>query len=126
MSMSKTLLIVEDEFSLQKLYQQSFQDDGYQVVLARNGVEAIEKIQSGEKIDLAIFDIRMDKMDGLEAMGRINQMGLTFPMIINTAYPEYRQDFKSWAAQAFFIKSGDLTELKQKVKELLGDAGTNG
>lgn len=124
--MSKTLLIVEDEFSLQKLYQQSFQDDGYTVIMAKNGVEAIERIKQGDAIDLAIFDIRMDKMDGLEAMGRIKQMDVHFPMIINTAYPEYRQDFKSWAAQAFFIKSGDLTELKQKVKELLEGAGANG
>lgn len=124
--MNKTLLIVEDEYSLQKLYQQSFQDDGYTVIMAKNGTEALEKIQGTDGIDLAIFDIRMDKMDGLEAMGRIKQMGVNFPMIINTAYPEYRQDFKSWAAQAFFIKSGDLTELKQKVKELLEGARTNG
>lgn len=124
--MSKVLLIVEDEYSLQKLYQQSFQDDGYTVVMAKNGVEAIDKISATPQIDLAIFDIRMDKMDGLETMGRIKQMGVNFPMIINTAYPEYRQDFKSWAAQAFFIKSGDLTELKQKVRELLEVAQTNG
>ena len=94
-------------------------------LLAKNGVEALQLIESEEHIDLGIFDIRMDRMDGLETMGRIKQKDISFPMIINTAYPEYRQDFKSWAANAFFIKSGDLTELKEKVKELLENAPAN-
>ena len=40
--MNKTILIVEDEFSLQKLYEQSFKDEGYKVLIAKNGAEALE------------------------------------------------------------------------------------
>jgi DNA-binding NarL/FixJ family response regulator len=41
------------------------------------------------------------------------------PVILNTAYPQYRDNFMSWGAEAFVIKSSDLTELNQKIREVL-------
>jgi DNA-binding response OmpR family regulator len=70
--------------------------------------------------DLIILDIIMPVMDGVEALGRIVGKDGKIPIILNTSYPEYRQDFMSWAADTYIIKSADLRELKARICELLG------
>jgi hypothetical protein len=45
-------------------------------------------------------------------------------VILNTAYSVYKDNFMTWAADAYIIKSSDLTELKEKIKELLSQEAT--
>ena len=116
--MKKKILIVEDEEGLRLLYEEELKIEGYEVITANNGKEAIQKLE-GEKPDLIILDIVMPVMDGLEALGQIVRKERKIPIILNTSYPGYRQDFISWAADAYVTKSTDLGELKKKVKELL-------
>ena len=115
--MSKKILVVEDEEGLRLLYQEELETEGYQVITAQNGREAIQKLE--EKPDLIVLDIVMPVMDGMEALGRILGRERRVPIILNTSYPGYREDFMSWAADAYVTKSIDLTELKTKIKELL-------
>ena len=114
----ETLLVVDDEAHQRMLYQEELSDEGYQIILARNGKEAVEKIL---KIvpDLIVLDIRMPVMDGLEALGKIIGKKRTIPIIIHSAYSSYKDDFMSWAADDFVVKSADLTELKRKIRGLL-------
>jgi CheY-like chemotaxis protein len=116
--MKKKILIVEDEEGLRLLYEEELRVEGYEVITAQNGREAIQKLEE-EKPDLIILDIVMPVMDGLEALGRIVGKERKIPIILNTSYPGYRQDFISWAADAYVTKSTDLDELKNKVRELL-------
>jgi two-component system response regulator (stage 0 sporulation protein F) len=116
--MKKKILIVEDEEGLRLLYEEELKAEGYEVITAQNGREAIQKLEEG-KPDLIILDIVMPVMDGLEALGRMVGKERKIPIILNTSYPGYRQDFISWAADAYVTKSTDLGELKNKVKELL-------
>jgi two-component system response regulator (stage 0 sporulation protein F) len=58
-------------------------------------------------------------MDGLEALPRILGLKQHVKVIINSAYAQYKESFMSWAADAYVVKSSDLSELKQKIKELL-------
>ena len=116
--MSKKILVVEDEESLRLLYEEELKAEGYDVLTARNGREAIRQLEAG-KPDLIILDIVMPVMDGMEALGRIVSQERKIPVILNTSYSGYRQDFMSWAADAYVAKSHDLTELKKKVGELL-------
>jgi two-component system response regulator (stage 0 sporulation protein F) len=118
MGMKKKILIVEDEEGLRLLYEEELKAEGYEVLTAGNGKEAIQKLEEG-KPDLIILDIVMPVMDGLEALGRIVGKERKIPIILHTSYPGYRQDFISWAADAYVTKSTDLDELKKKVKELL-------
>ena len=74
---------------------------------------------ASEALDLVILDIRMPGMDGLEALPRILGIKEGLPVIMNTAYSQYQDSFMSWAADAYVVKSSDLTELKEKVKELV-------
>ena len=115
--MDKKILVVEDEEGLRLLYQEELESEGYQVITAQNGREAIQKLE--ERPDLIVLDIVMPVMDGMEALGRILGRERRVPIILNTSYPGYREDFMSWAADAYVTKSMDLTELKTKIKELL-------
>ena len=116
--MKKKILVVEDEEGLRLLYKEELEAEGYEILTAGNGREAIQQLEEG-KPDLIILDIVMPVMNGIEALGRIVGKERKIPIILNTSYPGYRQDFLSWAADAYVTKSSDLGELKDKVKELL-------
>jgi len=116
--MKKKILVVEDEESLRLLYEEELKSEGYEVLTAGNGREAIELLET-EKPDLILLDIVMPVMDGMEALGRIVGKERRIPIILNTSYSGYRQDFMSWAADAYVTKSADLSELKKKIRELL-------
>ena len=116
--MSQKILLVEDDEGLRLLYQEELQTEGYDVVAASNGKEAIQKLEQ-EGYDLVILDIVMPEMDGIEALGRIIGKHRKIPIVLHTLYADYWRDFMSWAADAYLMKSSDLTELKQKVRELL-------
>jgi CheY-like chemotaxis protein len=116
--MKKKILVVEDEEGLRLLYKEELEAEGYEVLTAQNGREAIQQLEEG-KPDLIILDIVMPVMDGMEALGRIVGQERKIPIILNTSYPGYRRDFMSWAADAYVTKSTDLEVLKDKVRELL-------
>ena len=116
--MKKKILVVEDEEGLRLLYEEELKAEGYEILTAQNGREAIRQLEE-EKPDLIILDIVMPVMDGMEALGRIVGKDRKIPVILNSSYPGYREDFMSWAADAYVTKSIDLTELKNKVRELL-------
>ena len=115
-----TILLVEDDKNQRLLYEQELRDDGYEVVTVSDGKEALESVQE-QLPDIVIMDINMPKMDGIEAMGRILSKSRAVPVIINTAYSNYKDSFMSWAADAYVVKSSDLSELKDKIKEVLAN-----
>ena len=119
-----TILLVEDDENQRLLYEQELMHEGYEVVTASNGKEALEKVQK-KLPDIVIMDINMPKMDGIEAMGRILGKNKEIPVIINTAYSNYKDSFMSWAADAYIVKTSDLSELKEKIKEVLAKKNKN-
>ena len=112
------LLIVEDNADLRSLYQEEFTDDGYEVAAAENGQAALKLVESWQP-DLIVMDISMPAMDGVQTMHEILHNHRVVPIILNTAFPQYRDDYSTWPANAYVLKSGDLTELKTKIKEQL-------
>ena len=115
-----TILLVEDDKNQRLLYEQELSQEGYEVVTASNGKEALEKVQV-QPPDIVIMDINMPKMDGIEAIGRILSRNKEIPVIINTAYSNYKDNYMSWAADAYIVKSSDLSELKDTIKEVLAN-----
>ncbi len=114
----KTILVADDEEAIRDLLAEELTDEGYRVLTASNARDALKMVET-EHLDLVILDIRMPGMDGLEALPRILGMKEGLPVILNTAYSQYKESFMSWAADAYVVKSSDLTELKQKIKELI-------
>lgn len=118
MEKKKTILIVDDDESQRFLCEEALTDEGYRIVVAKDGKEALAKVEQ-DPPDLVILDIVMPEMDGMEAMTRILRKHRKIPVILNTSYSRYREDFIAWAADAYVVKSADFSELKEKVKELL-------
>jgi DNA-binding NtrC family response regulator len=116
--MSLKILIVDDEENIRFLYEQELLDEGYEIILARDGKECLEMVKQ-QAPDLIILDIRMPRMDGLEAIGKIIEINKDIPIIINSAYPTYKDDFMSWAADAYVVKSYDLDSLKITIRDVL-------
>lgn len=114
----KTILLVEDDPNQGLLYEQELTDDGYHVLRAMNGRDALNILKE-QQPDCVVMDINMPVMDGLDALGKILGMNPKLPIIINTAFTAYKDSFMSWAADAYVVKSGDLTELKTRIEEVL-------
>lgn len=115
------ILLVEDEKNVCLLYTTELEAEGYEVIIAHDGKEAIEKAEE-EKPDLVIMDINLpEKMDGIESMSKILAEDSSIPVIINTGYTQYKSDFMAWAAEEYVVKSGDLTPLKEAVNKVLSE-----
>lgn len=114
----KKILCVDDDPSLLYLYQEELSDEGYKVILAQDGKQAMEKFQE-ERPQAVIMDIRMPAMDGIETMNALLGKDRQIPIILNTAFPDYKQNYMTWGAEAYIIKSSDLSELKHKIREVL-------
>jgi len=112
------ILIADDEPNLRLLYQSELEADGYDVVIAKDGKEAVQKAAT-EDVDLVVLDIRMPGMDGVEALGQIIDGRRTLPVILNSAYSAEKDNFMTWSADAYVIKSADVGVLKAKIKEVL-------
>jgi len=115
------ILVVEDDEVQRLLYCGELAEAWYEVILTANGKEALKQLDKA-KTDLVIWDIIMPVMDGIEALGKIIREHRDVPVILNTAYSSYKDDFMSWAADAYVVKSADLGELRAKVREILGDS----
>ena len=112
------ILIVEDDEAQRFLYHEELTEEGYEIVLARNGVEALKCLEESP-FDLIVLDIRMPIMNGTEVIGKISSRYKETPVIIHTAYPEYRSQFISFMVDGFVVKSADLSLLKTTVRGLL-------
>jgi DNA-binding response OmpR family regulator len=115
--MSK-VLVVEDEPHLLDLYRLELEDEGYNVETAADGPTALNVAGSFD-YDLVVLDIKLGGMEGLEVLQKLKELRKDKPVILNSAYSHYKNEFTSWLADAYVTKSGDLSELKSKISELL-------
>lgn len=116
---SKRILVVDDEENIRELYRDEFVEEGYEVRLASDGIEALAAVEAFHP-DLITLDVKMPGIDGIEVLRRIREKDPRVPVLLLTAFGEFRQDFNTWASDAYLVKSADLSELKAVVRELLG------
>ncbi|MCK5340429.1 MAG: response regulator [Desulfobulbaceae bacterium] len=114
----KKILLVDDEDSIHLFYREELEEEGYEVHSALSGEEAMDKL-SIIKPDLVILDIQMPGMNGIDALRRIKEINSNIPVILSSAYQEFKQDLASWASDDFIVKSSNLDELKAAVKRHL-------
>jgi len=115
----ENILIVDDEKHILDLYQKELTDEGYAVKLARNSRQALE-IAGKEKINLVVLDIKLSGDDnGLETLSLLKKQNRDLPIIINSAYSTYKNNFQTWLADAYLVKSSNLGEIKEKIRALL-------
>ena len=112
------ILLVDDEEHIRLLFKEELEEEGYLIDLASNGLEAIEKVR-GERFDLVVLDIKMPGMDGIQALSEIKKLDKDQPVILCSAYGEFKQDFSSWVSDAYVVKSADTRELKDAIKRIV-------
>jgi len=112
------VLVVDDDNSLRLLYTKELEEEGYEVDSASSGQEALSTM-ARIRPDVVVLDIKMEGMDGLSVLDEIMKRDKTIPVVLNTAYSTFKSDFTTWSAEAYVVKSSDLTELKETIKQIL-------
>jgi DNA-binding response OmpR family regulator len=111
------LLIVDDDTNIQRLYKEELEEEGYEVVVATTGKDALAMFEE-ENPDIVTLDILMPDIDGISLLRKMKEKRPEIPIIMSTAY-DYRDDFAVWASEAYIVKSSDLSELKKTIKKLM-------
>ncbi len=114
------ILFVDDDPNIRLLYETVFKKEGYDVLLAESGEQGRAIIDETPDIDLVVLDIKMKGESGLKTLQQLVKEKRNIPVIICSAYSSYQDDFTSWLADAYVVKSPDLTDLKREIKRLLG------
>ena len=87
MVQEKRILIVDDEPNVRLVLRTALQSVGYDIVEAEDGAKALERLSSGGPgFDLALLDLQMPRMDGMELLSRLREAGSTVPVVILTAH----------------------------------------
>ncbi len=82
----KTILIVEDEVVSRFLFEKALKKTKANLFFAGDGEEAVRIVEENDEIDVVLMDIRLPKMNGLEATVKIKELWPELPVIIQTAY----------------------------------------
>jgi len=116
----KHILVVDDEKNICELYKRELEDEGYAVTVASSGQEGFAAVESNPP-DLIVLDIQMPGMDGIEILEKLLGRDKGIPVVLNTAYSHYKDDYHTWGADAYVVKSSDTTKLKAEIRRLLGE-----
>ena len=124
MSEQKKILVVDDEENYRSLLAKVLTKEGHAVETAESGLAALYAVRQ-TRFDLALLDIRMTPMDGLEVLVRIKRDSPSTKAIMITAYPssESRRLAFEKGADDYLMKPVDLQDLKDRVARILPGQG---
>jgi DNA-binding response OmpR family regulator len=116
---SSTILLVDDEDSVQKLLTYPLERDGFRVVQARDGEQALRLFED-QRIDLVVLDLMLPKVDGLEVCKRL-RAGSDVPIIMLTARGEELDKVLGLelGADDYITKPFSIREFRSRVRALL-------
>jgi DNA-binding response OmpR family regulator len=118
--MSEKVLVVDDEKSIRDLLNKFLEREGYEVILASNGEEAIE-LAERENPHLILLDIMMPGLDGIETCRRLkaNKITQSIPVIMASAVTETMAQALEVGVDDFVIKPVQLPEVSIRIKSIL-------
>lgn len=110
--MAKKILLVDDQMGIRRLLGEVFTSEGYHVATAANGYEALELVEK-EAFNLALVDMKMPGMSGLELLRQLKQVQKDIAVIIMTAYGELKivNEVLILGAYKYITKPFDIDEL---------------
>src|SRR3954451_25354270 len=123
---SPRILVVDDEQPVQQLLDRTLRSEGYDVVPALDGEQALDEI-SKQPFDLAMLDVMLPKLDGFEVCRGVRAQS-SVPIIMLTAKAEEIADRVlglELGADDYIIKTCSMRELRSRVKAVLRRAGMN-
>src|SRR3989475_6056671 len=116
---ASTILLVDDEESVQKLLTYPLEREGFRVVQARDGEEALDRF-SAEHVDLVVLDVMLPKLDGLEVCRRLRARSMV-PIIMLTARDDEVDKILGLelGADDYITKPFSIREFRSRVRALL-------
>jgi DNA-binding response OmpR family regulator len=123
---SSTILLVDDEDAVQKLLAYPLERDGFNVVQARDGEEALARF-SEQRFDLVVLDLMLPKLDGLEVCKRLRATS-SVPIIMLTARDDELDKVLGLelGADDYITKPFSIREFRSRVRALLRRAAVGG
>ncbi len=112
------ILVVDDEPNVRLVYKEVLSDGGYEVLEAESARETFD-ILKHEPIDLVVLDIKLRSESGLDILQRIANEFPNLPVILCSAYVSFQNDYTSWLADSYIVKSSDPEELLREVNKVL-------
>jgi len=109
------ILIVDDDETIRMLYADELDEEGYDVFTIGDCTEIMAVIEE-KRPDLIVMETRLGKYNGLDLLQDIRNKKQQLPVILCTAYPSFKYDPKSVAADFYVVKSSSLKELKCRIK----------
>ena len=118
--MKPTILVVDDETQISDLLRDFLTQEGYQVFTAANGVEAIT-LGKENRLDLALLDLKMPGMDGIEVFQKLRKVKKDLGVIILTGYGTLKTAKQAMrlGAYDYLTKPFDLGLVKSVIREAL-------
>jgi two-component system chemotaxis response regulator CheY len=110
------VLVVDDEESVRKIARLAFTKAGYEVLEAENGEKAIEVLNSGENplmVDVIICDVRMPKINGVEAVNYFRTQYPSVPIVVQTGFPDLNlaTSFLKQGVTDYLVKPVEMEKL---------------
>jgi len=118
--MTKTILLVDDEPAIREALRKTLRAENYEVVLAENGQEAIER-HGAEHIDLLLLDLNIPVKNGWATLEWLAAVNPLLPVIIITGCSNQRALAETAGADALMEKPLDVPVLLQTVRELMDE-----
>jgi len=112
------LLVIDDEPDIRAHFAAALEDEGHDVQTAGDIDEAWACLEK-QTPDLVVLDIWIGKENGLLFLQKLSRFYPRLPVVLCTAYTCYKDDFSSWIADAYVVKSSDLSALKSEVARQL-------
>lgn len=120
MGKRKKILVVDDESDFLEVIRIRLEAEGYKVITATNGKEALNKIKR-ENPDAVLLDILMPKLDGLQTLKRIRKQNENLPVFMLTAFcnEERFKQAKKLKASGFIVKTSSIKKELENITSIL-------
>ena len=121
------ILVVDDEQRIADIIEKYLSMNGFEVIKAIGGEEAVKILNSDAKLDMMVLDMKMPKVNGMDVIQKTKELGKNFPILLLTGSIDVENllnEFKNidFPKESVLYKPVDLSILLKKVKEKLGIA----
>lgn len=116
--MAQTILVVDDEPEIRLLYRSELEDRGYKIIEAATSAECYSALDKN-KVDLVLLDIKLKGESGIDILQNLSARENKVRVILATAYSAYQDDFSTWLADGYWVKSLEFDTLIEEINKVL-------